>query len=1129
MRFDTLLQRAPLFVFGALLLTGTSGGLGCSAEPEGPAIELRRQFPDHAALVLGSPASFEAGEQGFTRRASTEPLPGGLEIALPRDGAGAIRLHLAGGLEVQVRELGIESEGVLAEGAVAYRRAGGTSFWTAGPAGFEEWLHLEAGVARADKPVATWEIQGAALRKHGDVVLVLDQLGVPRIHVSAPVAYGRDGRHIETRLDVRGAWIELSVNAEGEALLVDPAWTATVGTMLQDRQLHTETLLGDGKVLVTGGDSSAGVLPTAELYDQTFGTWSSIAIPMSVPRQQHTATRLGDGRVLVVGGNDGNINLSSAEIYNPVTFQWAGAGIMTVGRSNHTATLLVNGKVLVAGGTDDAGYITTSQLYDPATGWSAPVALAGGPRAYHTATRLPTGQVLVAGGASLSGSLKTADLYDPISGSWTITGQMAGLRYAHTATLLQNGKVLVAGGATMNIAVKTAEIYDPGSGSWAPAAMMITAREAHTSTLLGTGVVLAAGGVNGTPLPSAELYDPTANTWTTTAPLVGAGRVRHTATLLLGGGVLVAGGSDPGGYLASSELYNLDAGGAVCSNASLCQSGFCVDGVCCDTACTGICSACSTAKKGGGANGVCGAILAGGDPDNECVAQAASTCGTTGACSGAGACALFASMTECAPASCMGTTAQVNADLCNGNGACVDNGTQSCGNYVCSGAACLSSCANDTQCSIAAYCNAPSCLAKQPNGAACLTANQCTSGSCADGVCCDSACNAGACDACSVAAGAAVDGTCALLTGQSCEDGNLCTVSDTCEGSICVTGSPKVCVAQDACHAAGVCNPANGLCSNPVKPDNDPCSSGISTGVCTGGVCVINDNDGDGILNVDDNCPSDPNFEQFDADVDELGDVCDPDDDNDGVSDVGDNCPFVANTVQVNTDNDGEGDACDDDDDDDTWLDGEDNCPLIPNPDQADINSDLVGDACDCDNPPKSDGTSCDDGNACTQSDTCQAQVCVGANPFQCPAPECEIGVCNPVNGACTTQYKLDDAPCPGGVCKAGGCVLDTAVGSSGSGGSGGSGSGGGSANGGAGGMSATGSGAGMSTSTGAGTGGTGGPPGSGPYNGDTELKIGGGGCSMGRPPANGAPWLLVIALLAVRGAGARRATSRPS
>ena len=55
-----------------------------------------------------------------------------------------------------------------------------------------------------------------------------------------------------------------------------------------------------------------------------------------------------------------------------------------------------------------------------------------------------------------------------------------------------------------------------------------------------------------------------------------------------------------------------------------------------------------------------------------------------------------------------------------------------------------------------------------------------------------------------------------------------------------------------------------------------------------------------------------------------------PDSDGDGIPDVDDNCPFDANPAQIDTDGDGQGDACDDDDDDDGVLDDDDLCEGTP-------------------------------------------------------------------------------------------------------------------------------------------------------------------------------------------------------
>jgi hypothetical protein len=115
------------------------------------------------------------------------------------------------------------------------------------------------------------------------------------------------------------------------------------------------------------------------------------------------------------------------------------------------------------------------------------------------------------------------------------------------------------------------------------------------------------------------------------------------------------------------------------------------------------------------------------------------------------------------------------------------------------------------------------------------------------------------------------------------------------------------------------------------------------------------DSDGDGVEDVLDAFPNDPN---------EWSDY-----DNDGVGDNSDNCYWYSNPNQANWDNDTFGDVCDWDDDNDyvndtddafpydpsEWSDSDsdgvgdnsDNCPNVVNTDQSDTNNNGIGDACD--------------------------------------------------------------------------------------------------------------------------------------------------------------------------------------
>lgn len=82
------------------------------------------------------------------------------------------------------------------------------------------------------------------------------------------------------------------------------------------------------------------------------------------------------------------------------------------------------------------------------------------------------------------------------------------------------------------------------------------------------------------------------------------------------------------------------------------------------------------------------------------------------------------------------------------------------------------------------------------------------------------------------------------------------------------------------------------------------------------------DDDNDGVPDVDDDLPFDPN-ESVDTDGDGIGNNADTDDDNDGVSDADDAFPLDRNE-SVDSDNDGVGNNADNDDDNDGIADASD-------------------------------------------------------------------------------------------------------------------------------------------------------------------------------------------------------------
>ena len=177
-------------------------------------------------------------------------------------------------------------------------------------------------------------------------------------------------------------------------------------------------------------------------YAQSAGTFTPTG-SLTVDRQLHTATLLVNGKVLITGG--ASVSLASAELYDPSTGTFTAIGDMTTPRSNHSATLLPDGKVLVAGGgLWSHGSVASAELYDPSTGAFSATGNMTAARMAHTATLLNTGKVLIAGGidgGNPAKPLPSAELYDPSAGTFTATGNMAKPRWYGVATLLSSGKM----------------------------------------------------------------------------------------------------------------------------------------------------------------------------------------------------------------------------------------------------------------------------------------------------------------------------------------------------------------------------------------------------------------------------------------------------------------------------------------------------------------------------------------------------------------------------------------------------------------------------------------------------------------------------------------------------------------
>jgi hypothetical protein len=183
-----------------------------------------------------------------------------------------------------------------------------------------------------------------------------------------------------------------------------------------------------------------------------------------------------------------------------------------------------------------------------------------------------------------------------------------------------------------------------------------------------------------------------------------------------------------------------------------------------------------------------------------------------------------------------------DGDLCNGAESCDGAGSCRAGTPV--------TCGAPDQCHTAGVCDPSTGLCSNPNktdGTTCDDGNACTlDDTCQAGVCKGGApLNCMAADQCH-AAGVCdpSTGLCsnpAKADGASCNDGNACTQSDSCQAGVCTGANPVVCGAGDQCHLAGTCDPSSGACSNPAKADGASCDDGNSCtagDMCMAGACV---------------------------------------------------------------------------------------------------------------------------------------------------------------------------------------------------------------------------------------------------------------------------------------------------
>jgi hypothetical protein len=243
--------------------------------------------------------------------------------------------------------------------------------------------------------------------------------------------------------------------ARSDAWLYDPLRFASVqvGNMTTMRTGHVMQPLGDGTVLVVGGDWFY-TAPTAELYNPTTRSFQSLgAVPFVLFGPSVALLRApGTGReyVLIAGGSDGFAPSSQAMLYDVANRTFTPLPPMKRARRMAAAVAFpAAGAVLITGG-QDAQYVTldhaelfllaTRQFYD----WGRTVH----PRSGHAMIRLDATHALILGGGTTAAAAREIEVFSGLTRTAHLLPppfRMHLPRSGFEAVMRPDGSIVVAG------------------------------------------------------------------------------------------------------------------------------------------------------------------------------------------------------------------------------------------------------------------------------------------------------------------------------------------------------------------------------------------------------------------------------------------------------------------------------------------------------------------------------------------------------------------------------------------------------------------------------------------------------------------------------------------------------------
>ncbi|TAG02348.1 MAG: hypothetical protein EAZ43_09410 [Betaproteobacteria bacterium] len=305
----------------------------------------------------------------------------------------------------------------------------------------------------------------------------------------------------------------LATGPDGHAELFDPVTNTWAVTSPMDvgSQLHNAVKLGDGRVLVVGGEVSLGALDSfgqpaygaitgrAATYSPQSGTWTTVA-SLATARSESAAVVLAGGDALVIGGRTSGVGasaqrLASTERFNAAQNTWTAGPTLPAERSSHAAVTLSNGDVLVLGGLDNTG-VATNSCFKLATGANVWTSCQPMPAARSGLAVIPLadGRMLVHGGAQSAGF---EPIYNPVSNTWEASMVPSSLNG-------QIGITVRTTGTSVNWSDAPISSYSvQGNGPPTLPAVRLQYLLTSQSTQVSPGLTLA--GPTSTPLPNGKI------------------------------------------------------------------------------------------------------------------------------------------------------------------------------------------------------------------------------------------------------------------------------------------------------------------------------------------------------------------------------------------------------------------------------------------------------------------------------------------------------------------------------------------------------------------------------------------------------------------------------------------------